>query len=612
MKDEMTLNELKEYYNEHELSAYKLNTREHKWFKSALKEKLNFIDDLPGEKKFGLYVHALMNDITCPPPCAHCGSPVGGVRKTNFNTYCSTDCKNAATPKKIKKTMEHRYGGMGAGSKTIKQKVKDTCMERYGTESYIQTQEFRIKSHETLLKKYGVDHISKSDDIKEKKRDNYIKGLDSESFEQYMWNSMTVEERWGTSNYHSTTEYKQRLKDSFLGKYGVSNPMKLDECKQKQRESMFTTYGMWYTQTDEYKKKMEGVNNSVEKFVRPWFDRGSQQEDLIQNKEELERLYTLHGTIYNMAEVVDINPTSLGRILRFHNIEINQHHRRSQLERDISMFISSIFDGEVHHNDRSCGFEIDLYIPSMDVAIEVNGLYWHSDVYKDKDYHKNKSEKMISLGLKHLHIWEDQWRDENKREIIKNKIRHLLGVTCERVYARNTSVGIGDTRLVQEFYDQTHLQGRKKANVHLCLKNNNQIIAALSLSKKKEGEWYIERYSSKGSVVGGFTKLLSFFKKNYEWSSITTHASKDHSNGHLYRTSGFVCIDSTQPNYFYSKGLKRISRYQAMKHKLPALLEKFDEALTEHQNMINHGFIRVYDSGSYKFKIENKKEKPLK
>lgn len=37
------------------------------------------------------------------------------------------------------------------------------------------------------------------------------------------------------------------------------------------------------------------------------------------------------------------------------------------------------------------GKEIDFYLPKYKIGIEYDGVYWHSEVYKDKDYHLNKT-----------------------------------------------------------------------------------------------------------------------------------------------------------------------------------------------------------------------------
>lgn len=63
---------------------------------------------------------------------------------------------------------------------------------------------------------------------------------------------------------------------------------------------------------------------------------------------------------------------------------------------------------------RSCrtvlsnNWELDLYLPSLKIGIEFNGVYWHSSKYHDSDYHKNKTQDALSKGVTLLHFWEDE------------------------------------------------------------------------------------------------------------------------------------------------------------------------------------------------------------
>lgn len=56
----------------------------------------------------------------------------------------------------------------------------------------------------------------------------------------------------------------------------------------------------------------------------------------------------------------------------------------------------------------------------------------------------------------------------------------------------------------------------------------------------------------------------------------------------------------TDPNYYYFKRYKLYSRHKFQKHKLKDLLPIFNELLSEHKNMLNNGFLRIYDAGNIK------------
>ena len=71
--------------------------------------------------------------------------------------------------------------------------------------------------------------------------------------------------------------------------------------------------------------------------------------------------------------------------------------------------------------------EIDIFLPDNNLAIEFNGLYWHSTVYKNSDYHLNKTELCEKQGIQLMHIWEDDWL--YKQDIIKSIILNKINAT---------------------------------------------------------------------------------------------------------------------------------------------------------------------------------------
>ena len=75
-------------------------------------------------------------------------------------------------------------------------------------------------------------------------------------------------------------------------------------------------------------------------------------------------------------------------------------------------------------NYRNNNFELDIYIPEIKLGIEYNGIYWHSNHHKSKDYHYHKKQLFESLGIRVLMIWENQ-TEESWREEIQNYIKQV-------------------------------------------------------------------------------------------------------------------------------------------------------------------------------------------
>ena len=245
------------------------------------------------------------------------------------------------------------------------------------------------------------------------------------------------------------------------------------------------------------------------------------------------------------------------------------------------------------------------------LLIEADGLYWHS-VYagKDKHYHNEKTKKCEKLGYQLVHIFEDEWL--YKKDIVKSRLKNMLGIYDNVVYARKCKVKLINSKEAKDFFNSTHLQGSCQSNIRLALEYGNEIIAAMSFGHRRkitnghrtENEYELLRFSAKLGyhVVGGAGKLLSYFEKNYNPISLLSYADRRWSQGKMYNALGFSLDHISAPSYWYfKKGTGRMYRYAFRKSILPKILEKFDESKTEVENMFENGYNYIWDCGNYVF-----------
>ena len=247
---------------------------------------------------------------------------------------------------------------------------------------------------------------------------------------------------------------------------------------------------------------------------------------------------------------------------------------------------------------------MDIVIPELKLAIEFNGIYWHSAQFKDSKYHLNKTIACESKGYRLIHIFEHEWI--NKQDIIKSKLLSIFNKNQESVYARKCIIKEINVKEKNEFLNRTHIQGEDRSNVKLGLFHQNELIAVMTFCKSrfnKNYEWELSRYSSSKHVIGGAGKLLKYFEKVYKPKSLITYADRRFSQGKLYYTLGFIFDHFSLPNYFYcDQNLKIYSRIQCQKHKLIKILgNKFDKDLSESENMFINGYNKIYDCGNYVF-----------
>ena len=104
--------------------------------------------------------------------------------------------------------------------------------------------------------------------------------------------------------------------------------------------------------------------------------------------------------------------------------EVCSKSGKSKSEKEIVDFIKSFYFGKVLENSRKITppYELDIYIPEKKLAIEYNGLYWHSEAQgKDKFYHYNKTKRCAEKGIRLITIFEDEFLAGKEKVFAKLK-----------------------------------------------------------------------------------------------------------------------------------------------------------------------------------------------
>jgi len=261
---------------------------------------------------------------------------------------------------------------------------------------------------------------------------------------------------------------------------------------------------------------------------------------------------------------------------------------------------------DVKINDRKIikPYELDIFIPKFSIGIEYNGLYYHSygeHETRDQKYrHYDKINMCNDKNIFLFQFFENEWI--KKQNIVKSMILNKMGF-CDKIYARECKVVELDNQKYREFVIDNHLLGYIPSQIRLGLSYDDELVMVMSFSKHIKYDFEIMRFASKlnKSVVGGASKLFSYFIKKFNPKTVLTYANRRYSNGLVYQKLGFNLVGITCPNYFYVKHLHIYSRIKFQKHKLNKLLDHFNPELTESENMFNNGYRRIWDSGNLKF-----------
>jgi hypothetical protein len=531
---------------------------------------------------------------------------------------------------KVKKTNLIKYGSESPMQlDEFKNKAKKTNLKRYGVENYTHTDEYKVKSKKTNLEKYGVDNYTKTEECQTKiKKTNLEKygfeylfqskefrdlikssNLDKFGVEYYSQTDEFLEkikktclERFGFENPMKSDDIKEKLKNSFLEKYGVDNPNKLDYIREKIKNTNFKNFGFQFpTQSPTIKEKIKNTNLKNYGVTNIMYSEEFRKQNfIISNHSNYLKFLTEDktnefkcdcGESHNFRILADNFYKRLDSNLPLCTVCYPISDSRSIKEEELYKFIQCVYDGEIiqSHRDK---FEIDIYLPQINLGFEFNGLRWHSNVYRENDYHLQKTNYFKEKGIRIIHIWEDDF--DFKKDIINSQIKNMLNKTESKIYARKCVVK--EMKSVNDFLEKNHIQGAVRSVIKLGLYHDSELISVMTFDqfegrkKMNIGEWNLNRFCSKlnTTVIGGASKLLHFFINKYNPNRIISYADADWSVGNLYDSLKFNKIWESKPDYKYVVGGKRI-------HK-----SNFRKSVTKiSESKLN--LPKVYDCGKIKF-----------
>jgi len=454
-------------------------------------------------------------------------------------------------------------------------KIKSTNLQRYGTEYGLSNRKIIEKRNVTIKNRYGVSNISQLKEISEKKKQTCLKHFGTEWFLE-----------------------RQDIKENIINeKYGVNNIQKIKDISEKTSKTKRDDFYNNLLQSDRFKDKVKILCTKDEYLG-------------VGKKYNFECLYCKNIFSYQLR---------WDRIPRC--LTCYPSSGSSLFEKEITEYVKFLLPNEIIiENTKSIllnNKELDIYIPSKNIAIECDGLFWHGEINgnKDKNYHLSKLIDCNNKNIKLIHIFEDEWL--KKQEIVKSKLRHLLGVNqMKKIYARKCKIKILIPDEKKYFLNENHIQGNDISTINLGLFYNEELVAVMTFCKKRifmnqkseKDEYELSRYASLNTcnVLGGAGKLLNYFIENYNPSKITSYADRRWTSkeNNIYEKIGFKKISDGIPNYWYfNRGInyKRFHRYGFAKHTLSKKLLMFNSSLSEWENMKNNGWDRIWDCGNLKY-----------
>ncbi len=501
------------------------------------------ISDIKFSFKVWHWVNNISNYVTC-----YCGVRVSPKMnwRDGYKEFCSNKCS--------------------ANSESTRNKLKKTLNDRYGVDHYSKTDDYVQKVKKTSLEKWGVDNFSKTEEYLIKSKGTYLS-------------------KWGVDNFTKTKEYLEKSKKTFLEKWGVEYPTQSEEIRNKIKKTNSEKWGTSHIfMSNKYRIDNFKISNHLNYI--------SYESGINTFKCDCEKNHT-----FEISTDDYYGRTKSGNKLCTICYPISD--LSSIKEKMLLDYIRSIYSDEIITNWRN-KYEIDIYLPDLKLGFEFNGLYWHSDKFKDNNYHLNKTNYFKDRGIRIIHIWEDDWVYKN--EIIKSQIKNWLGLTNKKIFARNCK--IIEIKEAKEFLDNNHIQGNDRSNIKIGLYHDYELLSIMTFNKTegrkkmKQDEWNLSRFCNKldFNVVGGASKIIKYFINKHKPKRIISYADRDWSSGNLYYKLGFSLLYETNKDYKYIINNKRIHKSRYRKSRL-------NTDTSESVYMSNLNISKIWDCGKTKFEL---------
>jgi len=483
----------------------------------------------------------------------------------NKRIYCSKSCSNKS-PDVIAKMISSQ---------------NKTFITKYGKHPMKTTKVVEILKN-SIRKKYGVDWISQSKGWREKVKQNNLKKYGIENYNNIDKIRQTCIEKYGVPNYAMTTEYKEKYKNTCLKKYGVSHASSRQKIILENYNGIFDRFlkHPLFIQFEPMFSKSEFAGPSTKDYSFKCKRCG------------LIKKYSIDNGNYPVCPTCDKTPIS-------------------KFQSEILEFIKSIMSEEIKFNDKSIlpSKTLDVVIPSRNIAFKCNHILWNSELFgrKNKIYNVQITNAAILKHYRLIQIFESEWK--TVPHIVKSIISSILEKSKYSVYGRDCHVKEITSHQCVIFLKQNHLQGPDRSSVKLGLFDpNDNLVSVMTFLKPRFNsnfQYEIGRLCNKIDidVIGGTSKLFSYFLKNYRPTSIVSYNDRRYFDGQIYINLGFKFLGNTPPNYFYI-----VDNYQTIQNrlnwqkcKLKKKLHVFDPSLSEWENMKLNGYDRIWDCGNGKW-----------
>ena len=442
----------------------------------------------------------------------------------------------------------------------------------------------------TNLKKYGYKCVFESPSIQ--------KQIDETNLKKY-----------GTLKPGDTKEGRQKARETWMKKYGTDHPMKSEQCKEKSRQTCIHNFGTkTYAESDESKEKVK-----IKNYLRL-------KEHILNDSEiefiDIDSLNKIKCIDEFWNTKIKVRCKKCGSIFmmrpnknNYYKIDTLSSCRKchpisgniSKPEKELMTYIKNIYDLEIQENSKKIikPYELDMFFPDINLAIEYDGMYWHSK--KSSEYHLEKTKRCDEEGIKLIHIFENDFI--YRKEKILAMIDELFYNNMTNIDETKCTFNIINKDEARLFLNENHIDGFLLSNTYLGMFYNDELVSvgSFSKSKLKKYEWEMTRFANKlhYNISFAMKSVTDKFHEIVNTNSIVTYVDRRWSNGSEYYLNGFNDFRIIKPRHWYFKrnDMNLIPGYKVTSSTLTHFITNVDRAKSVHENMIDNNYLRIYDCG---------------
>lgn len=611
---------LKNHYSDLHIEISK-RTRNLDKFKNKIKNG-KFLDISIFERLF-----CLRHNLDDRPKCKQCKSEYVSrfIKKTNsYSKWCSAKCQ-ASDPECIKaskSTRKLKYGNCNFNnsdkskttrfknnngswhSKDFATKVKETKKRNHGVENYVNVGKAKL-----TLQKHIVENPNFWHDRSEKSKLTKIM-----NGHEPTWNNR--EKFKQTLNSFSESKKAriiEKRQATCLGKYGIDSIGKVPEIRSRIEKTNFGKYG----NISSFVSEKARSNGRIKLKTNAWnnFKASNSKLEIKCTFDEFIACKENERTKLWTWECKSCHKT-------FEAVWMNWRHRRcpfcdrQNTQNEVYAFINSLGAcNDLQLNNRKVldGFELDIYSKSLNFAVEFDGLFWHSldpnqkcnKLSTSRNYHLNKTKLCESKGLHLVHLFEDEWA--NNEKLCRSKLKKILSPTNIRhINASECTVKLEvNEKFKRKFLEKYSLSGDDNSSIRHGLVYHGKCIAMMTFRKCRVGskfQWCISNYCEMNNivVVNGFERLLGEFESRVQPKSICYFLDRRWQN-EIQEMHNLKLVETLPPQLWWVARGTRYHESEFSKDKAKKFFKKFDETKSFLENALGNNIWRICDCGRLVF-----------